>query len=444
MIFKQRAYTLKSSGLRLRPVHGLLLGLSVSAFAIPLAANWNVTGTPAYDGIAERGLVAAERPFDRLLSGEALGGSRLTDPTIVSEIMRTRETPRPAPQATPPALPQATITTDPLPPIIEENGDANVIKTPPPAPAIADDTTAPAARQITAADALAMPFPRQKPVRVATITPPTPAKPISLPPLEPIKLVIPDDSIALNLPVEAPEPAQIAKASPIKPDTPTATGPKIAIVLAAAGLNTTATKSAITRLPQSVTLAFAPIGEQTLSLSKQAASDGHLVLAEVPMEPMNALRDPGEPLTLRVSNTGQENISRLRNALKRVSNAKGVSSYLGARFSRSGTAATPVINAIKNDGYFLFENQPNHQSQLATLAQDAGLPYAAGRIVIDANQDQIDTALDALEAQAKRDGIAIGVGATYTNTVDALAKWMKSAESRGITFVAVTEVADKS
>ncbi len=427
MIFKQRPYTLKTHRSRFRPVHAALIGLSITAIAIPLASNWNASGTSVYDAVAEAGFVASERPFDRLLSGKALGGRRLTDPAQIIRVT-TQEPAFPTAAEAQPPVPEAELPVAALP-----------LQTPVAAPSSPDE------RDIAAADALAMPFPRPKPVRVASNASGRAITSMTLPPLEPIKIAVPKDSIALNLPESAPASDETPrlKVAAIAPKTPSASGPRIAIVLAAAGLNPGATRAAISRLPGTVTLAFAPIGEQTPALSKQAVADGHLVLAEIPMEPMNALRDPGEPLTLRVSNTEQENVQRLRNAIARVSGAKGVSSYLGARFSRSIDAASPVLAAIKGSGNFLFENQPGHQSQLRSIAHQKSLPYAAGNTVIDINRNQIAETLITLEARAKSDGIAIGVGATHISTVDALALWMKSAESRGITFVPVAEVAEK-
>jgi polysaccharide deacetylase 2 family uncharacterized protein YibQ len=148
------------------------------------------------------------------------------------------------------------------------------------------------------------------------------------------------DSIATALPEIIVPPAPIAPATP-------SSGPRIALVVTAAGIHEGTTRKAIDALPDTITLAFAPIGKKTGDLARAAIADGHTILAEVPMEPMNPVRDPGEPLTLRVGNTGPDNIARLDKTLARVPGAAGISSYLGAKFTRSEDAATPVIPMVR-------------------------------------------------------------------------------------------------
>jgi len=93
--------------------------------------------------------------------------------------------------------------------------------------------------------------------------------------------------------------------------------PEIALVIAAAGLNTNTTRYAIEALPAGITLAFAPIKEEATALAADAKRDGHTVLVEIPLEPVNRRRDPG-PLTLRVSDSPEANLERLQRALARI------------------------------------------------------------------------------------------------------------------------------
>jgi len=171
-------------------------------------------------------------------------------------------------------------------------------------------------------------------------------------------------------------------------------------------------------------------------------ADGHTVLVEIPMEPINPRRDPGEPLTLRVANTGPANIARLDKALARFPGASGISSYLGARFSRSEAAASPIVQEIGSRDLFLFENQPSRQSMLGAIAKSYKVPYAAGVIALDSdrNADRMADRLATLEQQARREGVAIGVATAYRDSIAALENWIAEASSRGIVFVPVTRL----
>jgi len=367
-----------------RPVHAVLLVLGCAALVIPVISNLD-TGNGVVE--ATYAYVSRERPIDRILNGTALGSRRIA---IAPE-----PAPRPAP-ALPPRLVQpgqltATLRdttpdlTDILLPTLHDD------------PAPSQEATPPEKRP-------AIPHPR---LTLPRYTAPA----------------IPDRSKA-------------------RPAAASNTQPRIALVVTAVGLHEAITQQAIRKLPKGVTLAFAPIGERIDVLAKTAIDDGHTVLVEIPMEPINPRRDPGEPLTLRVSNTNAVNLARLDKALSRVPGAAGISSYLGARFNRSDEAASPVVQAVASRGLFLFENQPSGQSRLGALAKSHKADYAAGLLAIDKDRDEamILDRLSALEQQARRDGVAIGVATAYRGSIATLERWVESAEERGIVFVPVTHL----
>ncbi len=400
---------------RPRLVHAVLLGLFCTAIAVPLLSN-----LAPQNGTVEvkRGFVTAIRPIDRLLTGNALGSRKLTPakPTTSRATLSPRI-----------AIP-ARMTL----PVVDDAPDlrfAALLPTPEPQAPIATVAAVKPAKPLYTE-------PRRKPPR------PAPARPV----LKPVA-----DSVASTLPVViettelaplAPLPVEEAVTTDTAPRIPGA--PRIALVVTAAGIHEATTRKAIDSLPSAITLAFAPIGKKTGDLARAARADGHTILAEIPMEPMNPRRDPGEPLTLRVANTGPDNLARLDKALARVPGASGISSYLGAKFSRSDIAASPVIDGIGARDLFLFENQPSGQSRLRGLANARNIPYAASTVAIDIERDTTSMMdrLSTLEAQARRDGIAIGVATTYRDTIATLEDWIVKAQKRGIVFVPVTRIDD--
>ena len=414
----------------LRPVHAALALLCCTAVAIPLLTNLTAE---AGSGVveAEPGFVAPERPIDRMLSGTALGSHRISP-------ARTAFTAQPAP---PEAIRPRMVQPDRLPLAIPDAApdmrsvQLSLAAAQPPRPA---STPAPSpAPERTAAvqddpdTGIWMPAPRRKPR--------SPLRSVSISETALPTLSDPDPAVA-TLPEIIAVPVPVVATRPAIPST--GVSPRIALIITAAGLHTATTERAIEGLPGGVTLAFAPIGTQTAPLAEAAIKDGHTVLVEIPMEPINQSRDPGEPLTLRVSNSGTANIARLDKALSRFPGASGISSYLGARFSRSEQAASPVVKEIASRGLFLFENQPNSQSRLGPLARSHNAAYASGSLVIDSDQDQTRIAdrLAMLERQARRDGVAIGVASAYRESITAIERWVVAAEKRGIVFVPVTKI----
>jgi len=59
----------------------------------------------------------------------------------------------------------------------------------------------------------------------------------------------------------------------------------------------------------------------------------------------------------------------------------------------------------------------------------------------DRNGSAVRAALDALEAQARRRGSAVGVGTALRSTISTVALWAKEAEKRGVRLVPIIEVA---
>ncbi len=402
----------------LPPVSVVLAVLGCVAVAVPLAYNLG----RGDDGTVEatRAYISSERPMDRLLKEAAAlqAQRRMAQAAQAQPVL-----PRPAAPRiiTPPRLPFA------MPDAAPHLDIARLSITAAQAPAIAPlVANAPTVQRY-------MPDPRPKPAR---------RQPVRKAAIETMMLPPPTELIAVALPEMAviEEPAIVER--PAIPSS--APAPRIALVITAAGLHESTTRQAIDRLPQGITLAFAPIGKKTDTLAKAALADGHTILAEIPMEPVNPNRDPGEPLTLRVSNSSEANIARMNKAIARVPGASGISSYLGAKFSRSEDAARPVIGEIASRGLFLFENQPGGQSRLSALAKSNDVPYAAGRQAIDADRSsaRMLDRLSALEVQARRDGVAIGVATAYRESIDALERWVAAAERRGIVFVPVTRIAD--
>lgn len=66
-----------------------------------------------------------------------------------------------------------------------------------------------------------------------------------------------------------------------------ARGARVAIVIGGLGLSQTGTQSAIERLPEEVTLAFAPHGNSISRWMTTARRSGHEILLQIPMEPFD-------------------------------------------------------------------------------------------------------------------------------------------------------------
>jgi hypothetical protein len=112
--------------------------------------------------------------------------------------------------------------------------------------------------------------------------------------------------------------------------------PRVSLVIGGLGLNAAATRSAIESLPPEVTLSFVPYAEGLQGWIDLARANGHEVLLEIPMEPMDyPANDPG-PYTLLAQAQPDDLGKRMDWLLSRAQGYFGVTNYLGGRFPGLG------------------------------------------------------------------------------------------------------------
>jgi polysaccharide deacetylase 2 family uncharacterized protein YibQ len=249
------------------------------------------------------------------------------------------------------------------------------------------------------------------------------------------------------IPKIGPDGARAAEvyARPVKPQAGRADGPRIAIVIGGLGIGANTTSEAFAKLPAPVTFAFSPYGTDLERWVSRARGEGHEVLLQVGMEPFDYPdNDPG-PQTLLSSATAEQNLDRLHWFMSRFQGYVGISNLMGARFSASEQAFTPVLREIAKRGLIYVDDGTAPRSLAGQMSGASNAAFAKADVVIDATPSsaQIDAALARLEAAAKARGVAVGTAGTLPVTIERIARWAKAAEARGITLVPVSAVANK-
>lgn len=229
-----------------------------------------------------------------------------------------------------------------------------------------------------------------------------------------------------------------AYARPFTPDG----RPEIGLIVGGLGMSESRTRTAIETLPPEITLAFVPYAENLQSWIDLARKHGHETLLEIPMEPFDyPQNDPG-PHTLLTSVDSAENIRRLDWLLSRAAGYFGVTNYLGAKFSASGEAMTPVFSALSERGLTLVHDGAQANSPLGTAAGEAGLDWTSADRVIDSSPspEAINQQLLQLEALALQNGEALGAGFAYPVTIEQTRRWAGELDSRGYTLAPASAV----
>jgi polysaccharide deacetylase 2 family uncharacterized protein YibQ len=222
--------------------------------------------------------------------------------------------------------------------------------------------------------------------------------------------------------------------------------PRIALIVTGLGISASGTADALAQLPPPVTFALAPYGSDLENLAEQARSLKHELLLQVPMEPFDFPdNDPG-PQTLLTSLSAEQNIDRLHWQMSRFQGYVGLISYMGAKFTASEQALTPVLREAAKRGLIYVDDGASQRSVAGQIAGSQNLPFAKADIVVDAvpTPTEIDHALARLELMARDHGNVIGLATALPTTVARLAAWAKQVESRGFVLVPITMMTAKT
>jgi len=224
-----------------------------------------------------------------------------------------------------------------------------------------------------------------------------------------------------------------------------ADGPRIAIVVGGLGISNSGTQEALSKLPGPVTFAFAPYAPDAERLVARARAGGHEVLLQVPMEPFDYPdNDPG-PQTLLMSLSADQNLDRLHWLMSRFQGYVGIANYMGARFTASEPALSPVLREMAKRGLVYFDDGSSPRSLASQIAGANNMPFAKAEVQIDAvpTPVNIDRALTKLESAARDRGIAVGFASALPASIERLTQWAKSVEGRGFVLVPISAVAIK-
>ena len=222
--------------------------------------------------------------------------------------------------------------------------------------------------------------------------------------------------------------------------------PVIAIVVGGLGVGAAKTTDAIMKLPPAVTLAFTPYGADPTKLAERARAQRHEILLQVPMEPFDYPdNDPG-PQTLLTTLTPEQNIDRLYWHLSRFQGYAGIANFMGARFTATDTVMQPVIREAAKRGLGYLDDGSSARSVAPSLTAAQAMPFAKADFTIDAvpTSAEIDRTLVKLETLAKERGLAVGIASALPISIERLAAWTKTLDSRGILLVPLTTAMLKS
>lgn len=216
--------------------------------------------------------------------------------------------------------------------------------------------------------------------------------------------------------------------------------PLVALIVTGLGLNESATLEAIAKLPDNVTLAFAPYSRTLHRTTAEARNEGHELLLQIPLEPFDyPENDPG-PQTLLTGQSPRTNFDRLYWLMARMGGYFGVMNHLGARFTASAADLEPIMEEIGTRGLGYIDDGSSNRSLTSQMARRNRVPFARADAQIDANPSRaaIFEALDELVAKARAKGSAVGVVSALPVSIQAVSEWAAKLADDNVALVPVS------
>ncbi len=266
--------------------------------------------------------------------------------------------------------------------------------------------------------------------------------PAEVPPVDPKFIEMTPRGPVPRIAADGTRPAD-AFARPVQPLPGKPDAPRVALIVSGLGVSAATTADAIGKLPEAVTLSFVPYGADVAALATRARTGGHEILLQVPMEPFGYPdNDPG-PQTLLTSLTPQQNIDRLYTIMGKIQGYVGMTNTMGARFTASEDALSPILHEAAKRGLIYVDDGSSPRSAAARIAGAGNLSFVRTDVVLDAvpAAKDIDRALDRLEMMAREHNFAVGMASALPVSIDRLAAWAKTAESRGLLLVPISAIA---
>lgn len=187
-----------------------------------------------------------------------------------------------------------------------------------------------------------------------------------------------------------------------------------------------------------------PFEEETGPVVARLRKDRAEILCHLPMQPQNAVENPGPGALL--DDMSEEQLRQLAAAaLDAVPGAVGANNHMGSRLSADAGAMRSVLGVLAERKLFFLDSRTSSRSVGYRTAVALGLPAAERQVFLDDDSDP-----EAIRKQFRRwldlsrtRGAAIAIGHPHPTTLQVLAEEIPQAQEAGFEFVPVSWLLDR-
>ncbi len=223
--------------------------------------------------------------------------------------------------------------------------------------------------------------------------------------------------------------------------------PRVSIIIDDLGYRLDAGRRAIA-LPGPVACAILPGAPRSRHLARYAHERGKEVLLHLPMQAMDDMDKPNDPLAasprgLSIDMNRQALTRALAEAMQSVPYAVGVNNHRGSLVTRHPGHMHWLMQAIREQELeFFVDSYTTHKSVALKLAAENGVAALKRDVFLDADPDpaEIRRQFERLKTLARRNGAALAIGHPYPATLDVLEQLLPSLGDDGIRLVPIREL----
>ena len=185
--------------------------------------------------------------------------------------------------------------------------------------------------------------------------------------------------------------------------------PRISVIVAGLGQSQQISQAAIVDLPGPITLGFSHLSNEPDAWMERARSNGHEVVLDIPMEPLEyPSNDPG-PTTLLAQHTPEQNIKLLQQHLSQGKAYVGLTTLSGSRMNTLPDKLKPILEEVKKRGLLWIDANLSPLSAGDHVAEELKLPFINVDMHIhsDMGARSIQQVMDEAESNAIKTGHSV-------------------------------------
>lgn len=193
-------------------------------------------------------------------------------------------------------------------------------------------------------------------------------------------------------------------------------------------------------LPGPVACAILPHTPFGRIIAEQAYEQGKEVMLHLPLAPIE--HDAVAAGTIYVDTTRSQLQRIFALDLESIPHVVGVNNHMGSMLTQHPGHMTWLMNEIsKHEELFFIDSLTSEASVAMKIAHEMGIPTTSRDIFLDnvQTEEAITAAFDRLKTEARRKGVAIGIGHPFPVTLDVLERVLPGLEAEGLELISVTD-----